>query len=144
MPIVDIFEFIAYTLRNGEKRQNSKLRLEKVRVMSAKVVDLSIIALTGAVAIWIAWQMQIQWLGIVGLYVVALGDAVLFGEGLSNHKNYEEIPIHLIVILFMVMIVVALLKLPDPDVIVIISVMASYGIAGIAGWFLIELSYRGS
>ena len=144
MPIVDIFEIIAYTLRNGEKRQNSKLRLEKVRVMSAKVVGLSIIVLTGAVAIWIAWQMQIQWLGIVGLYVVALGDAVLFGEGLSNHKNYEEIPIHLIVILFMVMIVVALLKLLklfDPVVIVpIVSGMASYGIVGITSWFLAERS----
>ena len=112
--------------------------------MSAKVVGLSIIVLTGAVAIWIAWQMQIQWLGIVGLYVVALGDAVLFGEGLSNHKNYEEIPIHLIVILFMVMIVVALLKLLklfDPVVIVpIVSGMASYGIVGITSWFLAERS----
>jgi len=118
MPIVDIFEFIAYTLRNGEKRQNSKLRLEKVRVMSAKVVGLSIIALTGAVAIWIACQLQIQWLGIVGLFVVALADAVLFGEGLSNHKNYEDIPIHVMTILLMVMIVVALLKFLDPVVIV--------------------------
>lgn len=99
------------------------------------IIILNIVGLLGVAATAVACYLHIPWLGLIGMFMGMIAEAIILGRSMVIHKIFREAIIISIVMAFLVVIIAAILKLAD---IWIAAVLASYGITFVASWAVTE------
>ena len=131
----DRIKFIGYNLRDGGKHQSTTSQLERVMTVPITVLILNIVGLIGVVAIGIALCLQIQWLGIAGVFVFVICGAIIIGRNVSLNLSYQNAVVLPTTVLILSIIIAVFLKFPD---IWVVSCLATCGIVGVISWNVTE------